>query len=165
MTTRFASQPRSMAFLDRLDPAGPFTDNHSMTTSARMLVLIGTLIGVLAARDAKSQAPDPLLGSFRNPPDSAKPRVWWHWVDGNVSEDGIREDLRWLNQIGVGGVQNFDAALSGMNAQTQSGGFGEHNLRQTLLIFGPSDNPEQRSRSVLFHLEGRKRSVERTLVH
>src|SRR5581483_3664937 len=56
---------------------------------------------------------DALAAGFEHPPGSAKPRVWWHWIDGNVSEEGIRKDLAWLNQIGVGGVQNFDAALAG----------------------------------------------------
>src|SRR5689334_6918992 len=68
---------------------------------------------VVAGSVAHSQSADPLVAGFENPPASAKPRVWWHWIDGNVSQDGIRQDLTWLNQIGVGGVQNFDAALGG----------------------------------------------------
>lgn len=49
---------------------------------------------------------------FRNPPESAKPRVWWHWMNGNISKEGIRADLEWMKRIGVGGFQNFDAGLS-----------------------------------------------------
>jgi hypothetical protein len=49
---------------------------------------------------------------FQNPPNSAKPRVWWHWMNGNVTKEGIRADLEWLNNIGVAGFQNFDAGLS-----------------------------------------------------
>ena len=64
-----------------------------------------------------AQTSDPLASGFENPPASAKPRVWWHWIDGNVSEQGIREDLAWLNQVGVGGVHNFDAALTGGGAE------------------------------------------------
>ena len=48
---------------------------------------------------------------FENPPASARPRVWWHWMNGNVSIDGITQDLEWLSGIGIGGVQNFDAGL------------------------------------------------------
>src|SRR5882724_7445972 len=29
---------------------------------------------------------DPLLRGFQTPPNSAKPRVWWHWMDGNVTK-------------------------------------------------------------------------------
>jgi hypothetical protein len=49
---------------------------------------------------------------FQNPPKSAKPRVWWHWMNGNITQDGIRKDLEWMNRIGIGGFQNFDAALN-----------------------------------------------------
>jgi hypothetical protein len=49
---------------------------------------------------------------FRNPPESAKPRVWWHWMNGNISKEGIRADLEWMKRIGIGGFQNFDAGLA-----------------------------------------------------
>ena len=48
---------------------------------------------------------------FLNPPDSAKPRVWWHWMNGNITKDGIRKDLEWMHRVGIGGFQNFDASL------------------------------------------------------
>ncbi|HET9395983.1 MAG TPA: glycosyl hydrolase, partial [Nitrospiraceae bacterium] len=67
---------------------------------------------------AFSQETDPLAAGFENPPIEARPRVWWHWIDGNVSEDGIRRDLAWLAQIGIGGVHNFDAALTGPERDT-----------------------------------------------
>ncbi len=49
--------------------------------------------------------------AFIDPPVSARPRVWWHWMDGNVSEDGITKDLAWMKRVGIGGVQNFDGSL------------------------------------------------------
>ncbi len=55
---------------------------------------------------------DELERGFRNPPDSAKPRVWWHWMNGNITKEGIRLDLEWMKRVGIGGFQNFDAALS-----------------------------------------------------
>jgi alpha-L-rhamnosidase len=36
---------------------------------------------------------DPLLLSFQDPPESAKPRVWWHWMSGNITKEGIKADL------------------------------------------------------------------------
>src|SRR6184192_1461890 len=56
-------------------------------------------------------APASLEDGFRNPPASAKPRVWWHWMNGNITKEGIRLDLEWMQRVGVGGFQNFDAAL------------------------------------------------------
>lgn len=51
--------------------------------------------------------PAPLFEQFVTPPDTARPRAWWHWMDGNVNEDGIDADLEWLKGIGAGGVQMF----------------------------------------------------------
>ena len=68
-----------------------------------------TLLGTWTAG---AQGPgDPLLTGFKNPPDSAKPRVWWHWMNGNITKEGIKADLEWMKRVGIGGFQNFDAAL------------------------------------------------------
>ncbi len=48
---------------------------------------------------------------FVNPPSSAQPRVWWHWMNGNITKDGIQKDLEWMKRSGIGGFQNFDAAF------------------------------------------------------
>ncbi|WP_037300835.1 glycosyl hydrolase [Runella limosa] len=48
---------------------------------------------------------------FQIPPNSAKPRVWWHWMNGNISKEGIQKDLEWMQRVGIGGFQNFDANL------------------------------------------------------
>ncbi len=53
----------------------------------------------------------PLEEQFRDPPHSARPRVWWHWMNGNISKDGIAKDMAWMKRVGVGGLQNFDANL------------------------------------------------------
>jgi hypothetical protein len=53
-----------------------------------------------------------LEAGFVTPPDAAKPRVWWHWMNGNITKEGIRADLEWMHRVGIGGFQNFDAALA-----------------------------------------------------
>jgi len=52
-----------------------------------------------------------LWAAFCSPPDDARPRAWWHWMDGNVDPDGIRLDLEWLQRVGVRGVQQFDGGM------------------------------------------------------
>lgn len=54
---------------------------------------------------------DKLYGRFTDPPNSARPRVWWHWMNGNITSRGIRKDLLWMHRSGIGGFQTFDAAL------------------------------------------------------
>lgn len=47
--------------------------------------------------------------SFQTPPKDARPQVWWHWMDGNVSKEGIRKDIEWMKRNGIGGFHQFDA--------------------------------------------------------
>ena len=54
---------------------------------------------------------DQLADGFRTPPKMARPNVWWHWMNGNITKDGIAKDLAWMKRIGIGGVQTFDANL------------------------------------------------------
>lgn len=61
---------------------------------------------------AREEADVALVDGFENPPASARPRVWWHWMNGNVTEAGIRADLDWMARVGLGGMQSFDAALA-----------------------------------------------------
>ncbi len=68
----------------------------------------GHLYAQVKTATAKS---DPLHSSFVSPPNAAKPRVWWHWMNGNITQDGIRKDLEWMHRTGIGGFQNFDASL------------------------------------------------------
>jgi hypothetical protein len=67
-------------------------------------------IAIVCALPAQNSG-DALAAAFRNPPDSAKPRVWWHWMNGNVTKEGIQADLEWMKRVGIGGFQNFDAGL------------------------------------------------------
>jgi hypothetical protein len=48
-----------------------------------------------------------LQREFLSPPNSARPQVWWQWVNGNITEEGIKLDLQWMHRVGIGGLQNF----------------------------------------------------------
>ncbi len=63
------------------------------------------------ANEEVSQEVRNLEEGFDNPPNSARPRVWWHWMNGNITKDGIAKDLAWMKRVGIGGLQNFDAAM------------------------------------------------------
>src|SRR5688572_24314509 len=53
---------------------------------------------------------DALARAFRNPPASARPHTWWHWMDGNVTKEGITADLEAMAKVGIGGAQMFTVA-------------------------------------------------------
>lgn len=74
--------------------------------AAFLLVCAGIAPALLLAQSASAA----LEEGFRNPPDSAKPRTWWHWTNGNVTEDGITKDLEWMKRVGIGGYQLADVS-------------------------------------------------------
>ncbi len=41
---------------------------------------------------------------FRNPPDAARTWVYWFWINGNISKEGITADLEAMKEVGIGGV-------------------------------------------------------------
>lgn len=81
---------------------------NSIIRTATFMGLLAFLSGAVLAQNSG----DRLVHGFAHPPDSAKPRVWWHWMNGNITKEGIQLDLRWMKRVGLGGFQNFDAALS-----------------------------------------------------
>ncbi|MBQ5602951.1 MAG: glycoside hydrolase family 2, partial [Bacteroidales bacterium] len=55
---------------------------------------------------------DALKQGFENPPSHVRPQIWWHWMNGNITKDGIRKDIEWFKRIGLGGFHVFDASFS-----------------------------------------------------
>ena len=49
-----------------------------------------------------------LDAGFRNPPKSAHPKAWWHWMNGNITASGITADLEAMRRVGLGGFQIFN---------------------------------------------------------
>ena len=71
-------------------------------------VLVLVLLAILPVSNAGE---GDLEKGFRNPPDDAKPWTWYHWVDGNVSREGIRADLEAMKEAGIGGFILFHIGL------------------------------------------------------
>ena len=67
------------------------------------------LISILVSAATLNGGPDNIITSFQNPSKSARPYVWWHWMDGEVSLDGIKKDLEWMDAVGIAGFHQFDA--------------------------------------------------------
>jgi hypothetical protein len=64
-----------------------------------------------AAPDSSSMEED-----FRNPPATARPYVWWHWLGSNFSKEGITKDLEAMKASGVGGATIFNISSSVMQS-------------------------------------------------
>ena len=65
---------------------------------ALLTVLLGFAIAVLPAGAGE------LERSFAEPPPSARPWVYWMWMDGNLSREGLTTDLEAMQHAGIGGV-------------------------------------------------------------
>jgi hypothetical protein len=53
------------------------------------------------------QAAQPTLTlekEFAAPPESARPWVYWFWLNGNITREGITADLEAMKRVGIGGV-------------------------------------------------------------
>ncbi|HTB97380.1 MAG TPA: glycosyl hydrolase [Terracidiphilus sp.] len=81
-----------------------------MNAVSRLTKMALVLIFGILTVQAQSK-PDELKSGFENPPSGARPRVWWHWMNGNITQEGIKLDLEWMHRVGIAGFQNFDAAL------------------------------------------------------
>jgi len=65
---------------------------NRMNRMIRYAVVVSLLVagGQLAVSGRQSE--DALERGFRTPPDSAKPRVWWHWM---IGDQFLPEDKRY----------------------------------------------------------------------
>ncbi len=87
------------------------TTKQAIRCGILALVAVAGIPALLAGQAAQTAETASLEQGFRQPPDSAKPYVWWHWMSGNVTEAGITADLEWMHRVGIGGMQMFDGDL------------------------------------------------------
>lgn len=88
------------------------TRNKGLFAASLLATTMMLAPSVLGQEADAPAVPVTLEDAFRDPPSSARPRVWWHWMNGNVTKDGIAKDLAWMKRVGIGGLQNFDANLA-----------------------------------------------------
>ncbi|MBU6399703.1 MAG: hypothetical protein KGS61_05245, partial [Verrucomicrobia bacterium] len=61
-----------------------------------LLTVLGTLTHGTFAQDLARQ--------FARPPASARPWVYWFWLNSNITREGITADLQAMQRVGIGGV-------------------------------------------------------------
>ena len=79
---------------------------RSLNWNNRILVLAA----VASTLPAFSQSA--LERGFKEPPNIARPRVYWYWQNGNITQEGLTKDLEWMHRAGIGGVETFDVAVT-----------------------------------------------------
>jgi len=58
---------------------------------------------------------------FLNPPDYARARAYWWWLESNISKQGIVHDLTEMKKVGIKGAMIFDAGSSSYWGVTRTG--------------------------------------------
>ncbi|MFA6449502.1 MAG: glycosyl hydrolase [bacterium] len=77
-----------------------------MTRKIYINILLAALMGIVWMTPALCAPPAyesfDLKTNFANPPDSARPGVYWYFMDGNLSRDGMTRDLESMKAAGLG---------------------------------------------------------------
>ncbi|MDR3260438.1 MAG: glycosyl hydrolase, partial [Tannerella sp.] len=73
---------------------------------AKTLLLFLCLLTVMGCTAPVSRSNDlqTLKEAFLSPPDASRPGVYWYFMDGNLSKEGITADLESMKEAGIGNV-------------------------------------------------------------
>ena len=74
-----------------------FIHRHFLTSICLLLISI-------TGTSQQKNSIDIIEKNFRTPPESAKPWVFWYWLHGAVSKEGITADLEAMKQVGICGA-------------------------------------------------------------
>ncbi len=74
------------------------------STSVRLLVASVCAAILLGAPGLSAQTIEELEAAFVSPPADARPWVFWYWMHGAVSPEGITADLEAMHVAGLGGA-------------------------------------------------------------
>jgi hypothetical protein len=87
-------------------------NNKSVFTLSLSIILLSAGVVLVNCKVPQVKTSVKLEQDFQNPPESSKPRVWWHWMNGNITKAGIKADIEWMKSAGIGGLKNFNIDLS-----------------------------------------------------
>lgn len=68
------------------------------------LLILGMTATALVSENAVRGDEVSLEQGFRQPPDSVRPWVYWFWLNGNITREGITADLEAMQRVGIGGA-------------------------------------------------------------
>jgi len=81
----------------------------SLRTSKFLLItLLGTTILFSAGKNTLAQD---LMSNFKDPKGTARPKVYWWWLNGYTDNKRLKEELISIKNAGLGGVDIFEIGL------------------------------------------------------
>ena len=91
----------------------------TLLTKASQLIVATSVLGVVACSQnsdtADLQKPfgEQDIANFKNPSKYYYPETWFHFIGGNVSEEGLKADLQAIADAKISGVQFFHGKFGG----------------------------------------------------
>ena len=79
--------------------------------NGKAIFLLLAAVGIMFMVSAVAQTDD-LTDGFMNPPETARPWVYWFFMDGNLSREGMTADLEAMKAAGIGGVIIMEVDVS-----------------------------------------------------
>ena len=73
--------------------------------------LLLCLMGCTLTATNKDVSLAQLRDGFNNPPKEAQVCIWWHWLDGNVTREGITADLEAMHRVGIHEATLFNGGM------------------------------------------------------
>lgn len=88
-----------------------FLKNTLITSAGIIAAPVFSHAGWFARRNELPYLIEDLAQYFINPPDSARPWVFYMWMNGNITKEGITLDLEAMKRMGIGGAICFNSAV------------------------------------------------------
>jgi hypothetical protein len=73
--------------------------NKRLVVALVAFIMVALCFGACAPKKE-----DSLRAGFVKPPESARPWVYWFWLNSNITREGITADLEAMKRVGIGGV-------------------------------------------------------------
>lgn len=89
-----------------------------MKKITKLISVIGFILCLSACQEIREVSYEQLRGGFTNLPDSIQTSVYWHWISGNISKEGVIKDLESMKQAGINRAFIANIGLSAAEAPT-----------------------------------------------
>lgn len=73
-----------------------------------VLFVFFQIVLIACSQEKEKQNLKQLITEFKNPPKTVRPHVYWYWMNGNISREGITADLEAMARVGIGGAAIFN---------------------------------------------------------
>ena len=85
----------------------------SAQTIIILLLIVILSIPLQTRANEETDFKDPLASGFLDPPQAAKPSIYWLWLNGYVNREYLETELKQYSEKGIGGLCIFDMGARG----------------------------------------------------